>query len=84
MSITNSISGDDPWGPQLATMTVAQKQDLMHRLMIDLSQQPENLPSPAWHEEVLRERDKAVAEERDEYRDWEIARREIRERFQRR
>jgi hypothetical protein len=65
-------------------MTVFEKQDLLHRLMLDLSQQPENLPSPAWHEDVLRERDKAVAEGRDEYRDWEIAKREIRERFERR
>lgn len=83
MSMTSPTSGDDRWGPQLASMTVFEKQDLMHRLWVDLSQQPENVPSPAWHEEVLREREKEIEEGRAHFKDWEVVKRELRERFQR-
>jgi hypothetical protein len=81
MSTTSASGGADDWRPRLATMTVAEKHDLMEAIWEDLSQQPQQVPSPAWHGDVLQEREKAIAEGRTEFRDWDIAKREIRERF---
>ena len=44
----------------LAEMTVAEKLELMETLWVDLSRDPDEIPSPAWHGEVLRERQRQL------------------------
>jgi hypothetical protein len=44
----------------LKEMTVAEKLQLMEVLWDDLSRNPEDIPSPAWHEEVLAERQRQI------------------------
>jgi hypothetical protein len=44
----------------LNEMTTAEKLSLMELLWDDLSRTPENIPTPAWHGEVLAEREKQL------------------------
>ena len=46
----------------LKEMTVAEKLQLMEVLWDDLSRSPEDVPSPAWHGEVLAERQRLIDE----------------------
>jgi hypothetical protein len=46
----------------LDQMTVDEKLQLMEVLWNDLSRNPENIPSPAWHGEVLAERERKINE----------------------
>ena len=46
----------------LDKMTVSEKLAEMERLWDDLCRCPEEVPSPSWHEDILVEREKLVAE----------------------
>jgi hypothetical protein len=46
----------------LNEMTVAEKLRVMEMLWDDLSRNPEDIPIPAWHEEVLAVRRKQIEE----------------------
>jgi len=52
----------------------------MEALRADLTLQADNFESPAWHADVLREREQRVAEGNETYVDWEEAKRQLRER----
>jgi putative addiction module component (TIGR02574 family) len=62
----------------LDSMSVAEKLTLMERLWDDLSRQPENVPSPAWHGDELEERIAAVREGRTQFVNWDDAKRRLR------
>lgn len=64
----------------LSEMTLEEKLQAMEALWDDLSRDPETLESPAWHEDVLRERDEQVAAGEAEFVDWEEAKADIRSR----
>lgn len=66
----------------LDQMSVSQKLALMERLWADLSRQPENIPSPAWHGDVLAQRIASVREGRAEFVDWDEAKKRLRERLE--
>lgn len=66
----------------LDKMTVAEKLALMERLWDDLSRQPENVPSPRWHGDVLAVRMAAVRDGRTDFVDWDDAKRRLRERLE--
>jgi hypothetical protein len=51
----------------LKEMSVAEKLQLMEVLWDDLSRTPENVPSPAWHEEVLAERERQIEQEQAKF-----------------
>lgn len=57
----------------LSQFTQAQKLDLMESLWDDLSRDEKTLESPAWHEAVLKDREKALAEGKATVSDWEEA-----------
>ena len=46
----------------------------------DLSRDPDTLESPAWHEDVLREREERIAAGEADFVDWEQAKADIRSR----
>jgi len=64
----------------LSEMTLEEKLQAMEALWDDLSRDPDTLESPAWHEDVLRERDEQVAAGEAEFVDWEEAKADIRSR----
>jgi len=64
----------------LAEMTTAEKLRMMEVLWADLSQREEDIESPAWHAEVLREREEKVQRGEESFLDWETVKRQLRER----
>jgi hypothetical protein len=66
----------------LEKMTLADKLEAMELLWTDISKQPADLPSPAWHKDILDERRRLVAEGQLKFIDWDTAiadlRRELR------
>lgn len=65
----------------LDQMTTAEKLRAMEALWADLTQQAEAFDSPAWHGDVLRERDQQIADGKEPSTDWETAKRNLRERL---
>ncbi len=64
----------------LDQMTTAEKLRAMEALWADLSRNADSLESPAWHADVLRERDQRIAEGKEPSADWDDAKRRLRER----
>jgi hypothetical protein len=62
----------------LQSMTTAEKLEVMESIWADLSRDEQHLQSPAWHDQVLREREAAVREGREVPADWEAAKRRLR------
>ena len=62
----------------LSQLTLAQKLDLMETIWDDLTRDEINLESPAWHEEVLRDREEALSAGKLQVSDWEKAKDRIR------
>jgi len=54
----------------LNEMTTADKLSLMELLWDDLCRTPENVPSPAWHGEVLAEREKRLQNGQTQFSDF--------------
>lgn len=63
----------------LDKMTVEEKLDLIEEIWKDLDRNAEDIPSPAWHADVLREREQQVREGKMRFMDLEEAERTIRE-----
>jgi len=64
----------------ISDLSLAQKLDLMEALWADLSRDDKNLESPAWHKEVLEDRQKAFEAGKISASDWEEAKKRIRKR----
>ena len=62
----------------LDQMTIADKLQVMESLWADLSQRPDDLPSPDWHRDVLLDRRRLVQEGKLKFLDWEKAFGELR------
>ncbi len=65
----------------LEQMTVAEKLRVMEAIWADLSRHEENVPSPAWHEQVLKEREERIKSGQEKYISWGTAKQELRDRF---
>ena len=63
----------------LEKMTLADKLEAMELLWADISRKPADLPSPAWHRDILDERRRLVAEGQLKFLDWDTAIAELRE-----
>ena len=62
----------------LEKMTVEEKLQAMESLWDDLCSKAAGVSSPAWHEDVLAERDAVQKRGADEFEDWDAAKRNIR------
>ena len=62
----------------LDQMTFAEKLHLMETLWDHLTRKPGDLPSPAWHEEVLQDCRQRADSGAEQFSDWEAAKEEIR------
>jgi hypothetical protein len=51
----------------LNQMTVAEKLQAIEVLWADLSRNPEDIPSPPWHEDILAERQRQIEEGRAKF-----------------
>ena len=61
----------------VSQLSFAQKLDLMETLWADLSRDEKALKSPAWHENVLKDREEAFAAGKVSVSDWEQAKKRI-------
>lgn len=65
----------------LDKMTVAEKLRAMEALWADLSRDEAQLESPAWHADVLHEREERIKSGTESFMDWETAKKQLRETF---
>lgn len=63
----------------LDRMTAAEKLQLIEEIWDDLAWEPESVPSPDWHGEVLRERERRVAEGKTRFLDIRDAKQAVRD-----
>ena len=61
----------------LDKMTIEQKLQALEELTIDLHRNEALIEPPAWHLEILREREQLVQEGKAHYLDWEDVKKEI-------
>ena len=66
----------------LNDMSTEDKIRIMEDLWTDLTKSGENYPSPDWHRDVLLLREKRGKEGKEIYKDWDEAKKEIRDRIQ--
>ena len=64
----------------LRKMNTSDKLRALEEIWDDLLRNAEEVPSPAWHADVLRARQKRIREGKARFRDWSEAKRAIRER----
>ncbi len=62
----------------LAKLTLAQKLDLIETIWDDILKDEKAVESPAWHEEILKDREKALEAGKASVSDWEEAKDRIR------
>jgi len=62
---------------ELDKMTVEEKLRAMEMLWDDLRRTEAGVPVPAWHQELLDERERLVREGRAQFHDWATARERI-------
>lgn len=63
----------------LSEISFSQKLDLMEVIWNDLTREENNIKSPAWHEEILKEREEALISGKISISDWKEAKARIRE-----
>ena len=63
-------------------MTLEDKLRLMEALWADLSRHEEELESPPWHGEPLRETERRVASGEETAMNWQAVKEELRKRFE--
>ncbi|HEX4646108.1 MAG TPA: addiction module protein [Verrucomicrobiae bacterium] len=61
----------------LDRMTTIEKLRLMEELWADLSRNENQIESPGWHEQVLRERDERLSSGRELSVDWDVAKKQL-------
>ena len=65
----------------LETMSVEEKIQVMEIIWDDLCHKADDMESPSWHEDVLREREEALQPGADEFIDWDLAKKNIRKKI---
>ncbi len=65
----------------LDKMSVAEKLRAMEMLWADLSRNEAQLESPAWHEDVLRDREAKIKSGKESFMDWETAKKHLRDKL---
>lgn len=67
---------------QVEQMSRAEKLQVMEAIWTALSKSDAEIESPTWHAEALRETEDRVSRGEERIVDWEIAKRELRQRFE--
>jgi hypothetical protein len=62
-------------------MTTAEKLKVMEDIWADLSRNEQKFESPAWHEDVLKQREERLEAGEETPIDWEVAKKELLDRL---
>jgi hypothetical protein len=65
----------------LDKMTTEEKLRLMEALWVDLTRNEAEFSSPSWHADVLKTREERISSGQEEFRDWQTAKGELRNRL---
>jgi len=65
----------------LSQMTIAEKLRAMESLWADLSRDETQFESPAWHADVLHDREARIKYGKETYMDWETAKKQLRDKL---
>lgn len=60
-------------------MTTAEKLRALEMIWESLCRRPDDVPSPAWHADILRKREKSVEDGSSEFTDWVEAKQTFRD-----
>ena len=63
----------------LNQMTLSDKLRMMEQLWEDLCRDPQSIPAPPWHGEILQTREKQVKDGSARFTDWQQAKQQIRD-----
>lgn len=63
----------------LDQMSTEEKLQAMEALWADLTKNHEHFESPAWHRQVLEEREQRIESGEESFIDWEVAKKQLRE-----
>jgi len=66
---------------QIERMTLEEKLRAMEALWTNLCLHEEQLPSPPWHERILRDREARVLSGEEKFEDWETVKKQLRDRL---
>jgi hypothetical protein len=66
---------------EIEKMTVEEKLRAMEALWAALSRNEQDIQSPAWHGQILAERESRVKSGQEKFMDWEAAKQELRDRL---
>ena len=66
---------------EIEKIALEEKLRAMETLWADSDRDDQNIQSPPWHEQILKERDQRVESGREQFQDWEDAKRELRDRL---
>ncbi|MEA3240772.1 MAG: addiction module protein [Pseudomonadota bacterium] len=61
----------------LEEMSIVDKISTMEILWDDICRNSPDYPSPAWHGEILQEREENICQGKDKFEDWEEVKKEI-------
>ncbi len=67
-------------GLPLDKMSTEEKLQVMEALWAHLSRFPDAMPSPDWHGDVLRDREERVRSGKEQFINWETAKKQLRNR----
>ncbi len=62
----------------LESMSIEEKIQTMESIWEDLCTKADNVPSPPWHEKILNNREEGLKRGKDQFVDWETAKKNIR------
>lgn len=85
LMLLNVINREQMKGKILTTqidiekMSISEKLRIMELLWDDLCHAESDIPSPQWHENVLMERENLIRDGKDEFVDWDQAKKEMRQ-----
>lgn len=64
---------------QLDKLTNEEKIQIMEAVWEDLCKNVENFKSPAWHQDILKDREQRVNSGESQFKDWDQAKKQIRD-----
>ena len=64
---------------KLEEMTTEKKLRAMEALWDDICWSTQDLPSPPWHEDILKKREQGLNDDKDRFVDWNQAKKDIRD-----
>lgn len=67
---------------EIKRMTREEKLKLMEAIWADLTTSESEIASPDWHGRMLKETESRVSSGEERMADWEVAKKELRERFE--